>query len=74
VAEEARRQAEAGTRGRKGVTPAALARRSEMAGLWAEGMSQAEIGGRYGITRQAVACALRAVERAAGVSDDTAGR
>jgi DNA-binding CsgD family transcriptional regulator len=66
VAGEARRQAEAGTRGRKRVTPEALAQRGEMARLWAAGLTLAEIGERYGITRQAVACALRAVERAAG--------
>jgi DNA-binding CsgD family transcriptional regulator len=66
VAEEARRQAEAGPRGRKGVTPAALARRAEMARLWAAGLTLAEIGERFSVTRQAVACALRAVEGAAG--------
>jgi len=74
VAEAAARQAAAGTRGRGRLTPEALARRAEMARLWAAGLTLAEIGRRFGITRQAVAGALRAVEGAAGVGDDTAER
>jgi hypothetical protein len=66
IAEAARRQAEAGTCGRTRIAPATLACRAEMARLWAAGMTLAEIGERYGLTRQAVACALRAVEGAAG--------
>jgi len=66
VAEEARRQAQAGTQGRKRVTPAALVRRAEMARLWSAGLTLAEIGRRFGVTRQAVAGVLRAVEGAAG--------
>jgi general stress protein YciG len=64
VAEAAARQAQAGGR-RQGLRPGALARRAEMARLWAAGLSLAEIGARYRITRQAVQRALRAVERAA---------
>ena len=66
MAEEARRQAEEAPRDRGRVTPATLARRAEMARLWAAGLTLAEIGERFGITRQAVACALRAVDGAAG--------
>jgi DNA-binding CsgD family transcriptional regulator len=68
LAEEARRQAEAAARGRGHgrVTPAKLARRAEMAELWAAGLTLAEIGERFGVTRQAVGAALRAVEGAAG--------
>jgi hypothetical protein len=64
VAEAARRQAAAGARGR--LTPAALPRRAEMARLWSADLTLAEIGRRFGVTRQAVAGALRAVEGAAG--------
>jgi len=59
-----RRQAAAGTRGR--VTPAMLARRAEMVPLWAAGLTLAEIGERFGVTRQAVAAALRTVDGTAG--------
>jgi hypothetical protein len=53
VAEAARRQAEAiGTR------------LVEMAEMWAAGLTLAEIGERFGVTRQAVGAALRAVEAA----------
>ena len=66
LAEEARRQAEAAPHGRGRITAAALARRAEMAELWAAGLTLAEIGDRFGVTRQAVVVALRAVEAAAG--------
>jgi hypothetical protein len=48
------------------LTPAALARRAEMAELWAAGLTLAKIGERFGVTAQAVGAALRAVEAAAG--------
>jgi hypothetical protein len=38
-----------------------------MARLWAAGLTLAEIGERYGVTRQAVQLALHAIERAAAV-------
>ena len=65
VAEEARRQAEAAacghSDGRGRVTPGTLERRAEMARLWAAGLTLREIGERFGVTRQTVAAALRAV-------------
>ena len=47
--------------GRGRVTPATLARRAKMAELWAAGLPLREIGERFGVTRQTVAAALRAV-------------
>jgi general stress protein YciG len=67
VAEAAARLVKASPRGRGRRSPATLARWAEMARLWAKGLTLAEIGERYGITRQAVQLALRAVERAAAV-------
>jgi hypothetical protein len=67
----AARQAAAGPRGR--LTPAALARRAEMARLWVAGLTLAEIGERFGVTRQAVACALRPWKARPEAGDDTAG-
>ena len=52
--------------GRGRVTPATLARRAKMAELWAAGLPLREIGERFGVTRQTVAAALRAVDGAAG--------
>ena len=63
VAEAAARQVVASPRGRGRLTPEALARRAEMARLWAAGLTLAEIGQRFGVTRQAVAAALAKVVR-----------
>jgi hypothetical protein len=65
VAEAAARQAAACVSGQGRLTPATLARRAEMAELWAAGLTLAQIGERFGVTRQAVG-ALRAVDGAAG--------
>ena len=64
MAAAARRQAEAAPRGRG--RPAELARRAEMAELWAAGLTQREIADRDGVSRQAVAAALAKVEAADG--------
>jgi DNA-binding CsgD family transcriptional regulator len=56
--------AEAAPRGRGRVTAAALARRADMARLWAAGLTYAEIGRRLGVSRQAANDALRRMPQA----------